>query len=256
MLTKVQIKYYDSLYMSMRSRLRPRRAPEAGAQTAADDAANRARTQEALLQQDARRKANEAEICKLAGSVAVLLEPPSAANTGSQDIEAARRRFRAPIERVEAVARERFMAVAAEVGTSTVEPRHGYFAFLPRGNSNTTKPIPLVNTDAGTLAVQLGTAWFLNAAKYGHKMRSEAAFSASVVRIDDDERKKPEEIGYVRLGRIFRRDDLPSRVTTHGSGADVSAVKAGLYWDAKPLSKMIMPDLFVGILSQKLKPLC
>jgi hypothetical protein len=171
-----------------------------------------------------RSAAAAAEIRKLALRADVLLATVGAATGEPVTEEDARRRFRAPIKIIEAPAKNRFNAVAETVGLSQKagrEPynRGGYFNFWPNRNTNVTRTIPIAQTPEGTIGVQLGTSWVLSKAKHSHLPESEGAFSARVVRLHDEE--EPKEIGYVRLGRIFKRDAL-GRSPDHGASPDLS----------------------------------
>src|SRR5205085_4614848 len=128
------------------------------------------------------------------------------------------------IERVEGFARGRFRAVANKVGIAEGPGREphkhygwdGYFNFLPYYNANITNPIPIVETDAGKLAVAFGTHWVIGKGKYRHELGAEAAFSARLTYAGIEEDDEPTEVGYVRLGRLFRGADIDNDAIHNG----------------------------------------
>lgn len=170
---------------------------------------------------EALRSDNGAEIADLALRVPGFLVPLDTSGDKRADQAAARRRFREPIERVEAFASDRFTSVARAVGVNEKSAKSwhdrwsSYFNFHPYSNVNTTNPIPVASTAAGKLAIELGTGWTLTSSKHRRHKSSETAFFARVVHATEGV-DEPAEIGFVRLGRIFSIVDLEEDTRNRG----------------------------------------
>lgn len=168
-------------------------------------------------------RGNEERLKDLALRVPGFLVPSGPIGDSREDLAAARELFRSPIARVEASAKDRFRSVAAQVGITKNSAKHrrerywsSYFNFNPSNNRNTTNPIPVADTAAGTLAIELGTDWGLTPSRHRRHKSSETAFFARVLSTTD-EADDPQEIGYVRLGRIFSVVDLENDSINRGN---------------------------------------